>query len=344
MTGYIHTLADSTLDNLYWMLLNANKQAAKKNSVEGQLRQKGHTVISHAYDGFTTQSVLGQDHIGAVLPSGAAKDAYMKEKATHGHLVSPLKDLQKKISEKPNATHYVAISVGGNDFRVNLHNRWRLIRDIPQIQKRYLQIVEKVKNLQGRDIRPLLIFQYRTDANQDPYLIYSVLGILGTVAVVTHLTCFALLTAPIWILAGKVSALTGGLITLAGAVGLYGSKKIVPLSVTKNVLLGRKISMSMLGGMLESFYRPILKLAKKERIPILDLSNTFNPYKNLYTCGIEPNEAGGKLIADGIDHIVSKHDFSGESVLYSKKDEKSGFMGKANRNASDWQVVYPSRP
>lgn len=341
MTKYIHTLGDSTLDTLYWMLRNGDTQTAKKHSVEGKLREHGHNVISHAYDGFTTRSILGKDSIGAVLPSDHAKRIYMKEKAANGISISPLEELQKKISEKPHESHYVAISVGGNDFRVNLHNPWRLIRDISQIQNRYLQIVEKVKNLQGDDIQPLLILQYRTDANHDPYRIYSVFGILGSIAVATHLVCLALLTAPIWLLAGKVSAIVGALVTLAGAIGLYGSQKIVPLSVTKNVLLGKKISMSMLGGMLESFYQPILNRAKKDRIPILDLPNTFNPYEKLYECGIEPNAKGGKLIADGIHHIVTQHDFSKESILYSKPSGKSEFTGAANRNSSEWKVAYP---
>lgn len=344
MAKYIHTLGDSTLDNFYWMLLGSDKNTAKNNCVEGKLKAKGHYVVSHAFDGFTTNSVLGQDYIGAVLPPGSAKQTYMREKAGNGSAVSPLKELQKKISERPNATHYVAISVSGNDFRVNLHSPWRLIRDISQIQSRYLQILEKIKGLQGREIKPLLIFQYRTDANQDPYLIYTVLGILGSVAVATHLACFACLTAPIWVCAGQISTFTGGMFALAGVIGLYGSKKVVPLSVTKNVLLGGKISVSMIGGMLESFYQPILNQAKKDRIPILDLPNTFNPFEKLYECGIEPNEKGGALIADGIHHIVTQHDFSGESNLYSKSKDKSEYVGMKNSKPSNWRVAYPSKP
>jgi hypothetical protein len=29
-----------------------------------------------------------------------------------------------------------------------------------------------------------------------------------------------------------------------------------------------------------------------------------NPYEPLYTCGIEPSEQGGKLIASGLSHII----------------------------------------
>ncbi|NGX26467.1 MAG: hypothetical protein K940chlam6_00390 [Chlamydiae bacterium] len=334
---YVHTIGDSILDNIFWV-------SQDKYSVEGQLRANGHNVISHAYDGFTTHSVLGEDSIGAVLPSSPKKRAYMRKKATNGVLVSPLKELQKKISERPNASHYVVISVGGNDFRVNLHDPLRLVRDIPQIQNRYLQIIEKIKNLKGRNVHPILVSQYRTDANNDPYKIYTVLGALGSVAVATHLVCFSFLSAPAWYLAGQVSSFTASLITSVGGVGLYGSTKIVPSAVTKDVVFSRKkISMSMYGRMLESFYQPMLKRAQEEGIAVLDLANTFDPHGNLYESGIEPNENGGKLIADGIDHIVRNHDFSGESALYSKRNGNSEFVGVNNRNSSAWRVAYPSR-
>lgn len=339
MPIYLHTLGDSTIDNLYWMLKNADLCTAKSRSVEGILREKGHNVVSHAYDGFTTRSVLESDQIGAVLPRGPEYEIYMRQKAANGDEVSPFDELRKKVLGRPNSTHYVAISVGGNDFRVNLYKPWRILQDISQIQSRYAQIVEKVKGLEGRHIQPLLIFQYRTDANHDPYSIYTVFKILGVIAVAVHLVCFALLTAPIWILLGNVSAQIGGLITAAGAIGLYIGRKIAPLSVTKNVLLGKGIGMSMLGGMMESFYQPILTLAKEHRIPILDLANTFDPYDNLYESGIEPNENGGRLIAEGIDHIVNQHDYSGESVIYSKPSGSSEFVGAANQNASDWRVA-----
>ncbi len=367
---YVHTLGDSTLDNLYWMLDDAKVeklyrslpsedrwesfvdqadplvQEAKQRSVEGKLREKGHQVFSHAYDGFTTVSVLGSDQIGYVLGTSTKSGLYKNEKQPPGTTldrwdrvsVSPLEELQKKVSQHPDATHYIALSVGGNDFRVNLGNPWRLIRDITQVQKRYLQIVDKIKKLPG-NIKPLLIFQYRTDANDDPYYIYTLFKIIGTVAVVAQIASFALLTAPVWILAGKISALTGGILALVGATVLYVSRKAVPLSVTENFLLGKGISMSMFGGMLESFYRPIINHAKANRIPILDLPNTFNPHKRLYTCGIEPNEEGGALIAEGIDHIVRNHDFSEGSVLYSKADGKASYSGVANQGSSAWKVA-----
>lgn len=344
--GYVHTLGDSTLDDLFWMLKNSDLKSAKQNSVEGTLKKHvkvdGFKVVSHAYDGFTTKSVLRGDRIGAVLPYYEEKDLYMKEKAARGFYAKPLTTLENKITEAPNVPHYVVISVGGNDFRENLRNPLKLLKDIPQIQKRYLEIVEKVKGLGSHNVHPILMLQYRTDANNDPYLIYTLLKVIGIAAFFTHVTSIALMTAPLWAVAGQVSALAGGLLFFGGALGLYLSQKVVPLSVTKDVFLGKKIGMSMLGALMQKFYQPILEYAKKERIPLLDLPNTFNPYEKLYISGIEPGKEGGKLIAEGIHHIVKNHDFTKESALYSKWGKQPTFTATLNKTPSAWRAVYPS--
>ncbi len=129
-TTYVHTLGDSTLDNLYWMLDSKEIDAdqAKRNSVEGQLQERlnsqgNYQVVSHAYDGFTTSSVLNGDDVGRVLsirPKGVIsenKRAYLRDRnidqTTQRYLVHPLDDFKKFVNENPKATHYVVISVGG---------------------------------------------------------------------------------------------------------------------------------------------------------------------------------------------------------------------------------------
>ena len=98
--------------------------------------------------------------------------------------------------------------------------------------------------------------------------------------------------------------------------------------------------MSLLGAMIGRFYQPILAQARQDGIPILDLSNVFNPYQGLYESGIEPNEHGSELIAEGIAHIVQNHDFDdGESQIYAKFGE--GYTGSAN--TTSWRVAYPIR-
>lgn len=326
----IHTLGDSTLDNLFWMIqAKGDLQLAKKCTVEGYL----HDVVSHAYDGFTTHSVLQGGRIGAVLCPSLAKKLYLQEKATHGLFVRPLETLHKAIASNSNTHHYVVISIGGNDFREKLGNPIHLLREIPHIQKRYLQILRKVK---APNVYPILMLQYRTDINHDPYHIYTIFKIIGLFAMTIHLLSLSLLTAPLWALAGKISAFAATLLFLAGATGLYFSHKTIPLSVTKQILLGKKISLSVLASLIHSFYQPILEKAKEERIPILDLPNTFDPNQDLYECGIEPGEKGGKLIAEGIHHIIKHHDFTGESKLYSK--EKETYEGVPNRNPAIWKV------
>jgi hypothetical protein len=341
--GYVHTLGDSTLDNLFWMLDGSNVEKAKNDSVEGLLQERLKTdrlvVNSLAYDGFTTKSVLNGDKVGAVLPRSHEKKAYMRTKAPKEITVRPLEKLEQNIAARPDATHYIVLSVGGNDFRENLLTPWRLLTNLPDIQNRYLQIVEKIKSLQGRDIRPILMLQYRTDANHDPYLIYPIFQAIGIVAMTVHVACLALLTAPLWIVAGKISLLVGGAALLGGALGLYLTQKVIPLSVTKDILLGKKISHAVFGALLHAFYQPILEQAKKDRIPILDLPNTFNPHRKLYEAGIEPSKEGGALIAEGIAHIVKQHDFSKSSVLYSKSDSTATYSGVANTDPSSWQVI-----
>nr|NGX32937.1 hypothetical protein [Candidatus Anoxychlamydiales bacterium] len=307
MPIHVHTLGDSTLDNLYWRLGETPSLTdAKSTSVEGRLKSilgRGFEVISHAFDGFTTRSILNGSNIGTVLPRDRiAFPSYIAEKAPKERFIKPLEALQKEVSKDSNAYHYVVLSVAGNDFRENLLNPIRFVKDISSIQKRYLQIVEKIKSLKGRNIRPLLMLQYRTDAKNDLYRIYTVLKIIGVAALVMQIGCFALLTAPIWVTIGKISALVGGLVFAGGALGLYLNKRLLPLLALKDILIGKKISMLFMDTLLQSFYRPILQQAKKDKIPILDLSNTFNPYKDLYDHGIEPGKQGAELIAEGIAH------------------------------------------
>lgn len=327
-------LGDSILDTEYW--------TGKKDSVAGKLQEKGVRVFNHAYDGFTTHSVLKGDWIGAVLPRRDRYAAYMKERAPNGTWVQPLAELQKRITEHPDVRHHIGVSVMGNDFRVNLRSPWALIKEIPQIQARYMQIIEKVKGLQGRDIKPILIFQYRTDAKNDmPYFIYTTFGVIGAIAVAVHLVCIALIASPILFFTGYLSGTVAGILCATGALSLFYSQKVVPLTVTKDVLLGNRPSMALVSRLMERFYEPILAMANKERLPILDLPNTFNPYRDLYECNIEPNANGGQLIADGIHHIATKHDFAGESKLYAKPDGQAEYSAKPN--VGDWKVSMPSK-
>lgn len=333
----IHLVGDSTLDNLIWVSKPAD-------SVEGKLKALGGTqVINHAYDGFTTEDVLEGGSVGAVLIGIKGLEAYMSERgATLGDQVYPLQTLEEKITASPDETHYVVLSVGGNDFRVRLGNPFALLKEIPKVQERYLEILDKIQAIKGKNIRPVLMLQYRTDANEDHYLVYTVMKVLGVLTIATHVAALTALSMPLWLLARKVTTFVAATCFFAGAIALYFIQKVIPLSMTKDIVMGKKIGMVVFDQLLSVFYQPMLERAKEKNLPVLDLSNTFDPNKKLYTSGIEPNAKGGELIAEGIHHIVKQHDFKGESMIYSKPDGKNAYQGEKNEKPEDWKVAYPA--
>lgn len=346
MTIYVHTLGDSTLDNLYWLLngYGTNSEQAKAASVEGQLQSKlGHSykVVSHAYDGFTTTNVLFGGIIGSVFPAqkGPKFDAYIERKTSESATreVRPLGKLAEEISKNPDAIHYVVISVGGNDFRENLRNPVRLLEDVPQIQQRYQVILEQVQSM-GNNIRPILMFQYRTDARNDPYRIYTVLGSAAGVAALVNTLCIATIAIFSYKLAAqKTSIFSRSTFILIAAAIFVGISRTIPLKVTKGMLLGQKPGITMIGALMEKFYQPMLERAKRDHLPILDLPNSFNPYQPFYISGIEPSEKGGGLIARGLSHIIQQHDYTSSKIYLSE--------GEVSDNPTDkWQVKYPTQP
>ncbi|WP_420421966.1 hypothetical protein [Simkania sp.] len=332
----IHLVGDSTLDNRIWV-------PKPEDAVEGKLRALGtHKVVNHAYDGFTTEDVLDGGYVGAVLQRIEGFSTYMSEKgATLGDKAFPLQSLEEKITEKPDDTHYVVLSVGGNDFRERLSNPFALLKEIPKVQERYLEILDKIQAIKGDHIRPILMFQYRTDANNDHYYVYTVMKFIGVLTIATHIAALTALSMPLWLLAGKVSILVAGVCFFGGVIALYFIQKVIPLSMTKDIVMGKKMGMVVFDQLLSVFYQPMLQRAKEKNLPVLDLSNTFNLNKEIYNSGIEPNAKGGELIAEGINHIVKQHDFNGESIRYSKPDGKDAYEGEKNDKPEDWRVAYP---
>ncbi len=349
---YVHTLGDSTLDNLYWELpeefildpkthdisikiddvdtwkleeFSRYMEDVKRYTVEGRLQIKlnasstkhKYEVVSHAYDGFTTRSVLQGDEVGMVLPPHKAKDAYLREKDPQKGLetVYPLKDFKKAVEAKSGAIHYVILSVGGNDFRDIILALLGIIRGVSKVQKRYLEIVKEIISLKDEDVRPILMLQYRPEAN---YFIYPLLN--------------------------KAAKLANFVKKF-----LWDTKFITP-EIATLVSSGQDAGIPFLGTLMERFYKPILEYAKEKKIPILDITNTFNPYhdknisdrKNqLYVCSIEPGPKGGGLIAEGIDHIVKNHDYLKSSRIYSKQPDGTEYSSIDNL-PDEWRVSYVS--
>lgn len=361
MSTYVHTLGDSTLDNFKWMLDDeSDATQAKLNSVEGQLQErlnhKGHStyrVVSHAYDGFTTTSVLSGDHVGRVFSIQSNgflsenKKTYLWDRgidpASRSYFVQPLDQFKRSVNENPNATHYVVISVGGNDFRERLGNPLAMLKEIPHVHQRYLQILNEVKSLKDRDIRPILMFQYRLDVHHDRYEIYEVLKKVGLVFCAIHSISFlGIAASTMALVAGRIDRRLGLGALFVSSAFLYLSRLVVPLKVTKGILSREQVSMATLGGLLETFYKPILAQAKADRIPILDLPNTFNPNdSSLYIAQIEPSQKGSRLIAEGINQIIKRHDFNSKSMMYAKRDSSREFVANENPGFSGWSVTYP---
>ncbi|MBA3239048.1 MAG: hypothetical protein H0T62_11970 [Parachlamydiaceae bacterium] len=362
---YVHTLGDSTLDNVYWMLDEQGKniEEAKAQSVEGQIQAKLqednddlYQVISHAYDGFTTNSLIDGDDVGSVLRVRPQRvDArglgYLKCKDINStddsFFVSPISKLKNEIEAHPDSTHYIVMSVCGNDFRVQITTPIKMLKSIPEILERYnflLNELVELKGMENRDIKPILMFQYRVDANNDGYGIYNILKIIGAVTLTISLLSAAALITSLTALAGLISAPAAIILALIGIGGLILSHQILPLRMTAKVLSGEDLSMATLDALLERFYQPILQRAKDEEIPILDLPNTFNPYKPLYLASIEPGVEGGALIAEGIDHIIKNHDFNSASMLYAKNDSQAEYAASENPGYDGWRVSAAQRP
>ena len=359
--NFVHTLGDSTLDTLFWELLpysaedwpaNATpeeiKATAKENSVEGRLQTilgPGYEEVSHAYDGFDTHGVLEGDIVGRVLPSTLGLPLYLEMKADgeEQKMVYPLKEFKASVNKHPKATHYVVISVGGNDFRNPILAILTILKGVWNVRKRYLKIVDEVY-LKDRDIRPILMFQYCPEAD---FPTYSLLNIVAKIAVAINI--LSITTISISLIAnymGKIRLRTDVISILFSGTILAISTMIVPLKVVKSVLSRKDVGIQLLGSLMEWFYKPILEDAKKRNIPILDITNTFDPFHDqkisenedrMYVCQIEPGPKGSELIAEGIDHIVKNHDYTQPSLIYSKKPDEAEYASIENEPAK-WRV------
>lgn len=323
MINPVFTLGDSTLDNIVWVndpSLPSDQvyEDAKKHCVEGKLRTElgpQYEVISCAYDGFTTTSVLKGSTIGKVF--GKADPRYLAYKGSGP--VQPLEQLKNQL--KPG--NIVVISVGGNAFREILGHPiaqndlgiFKIVSKVSEIRDCYLKIVDEVQKMGGR---PILMLQYRTNAVKDYYKIYPKLRTVGKVAAGVNIASACVISgSALAIGLEKITVVTGLICMIFAAIILKISSKFVPLKVTTQIIAYKDPGMSMMNALMEKFYRHILERAKKEKLPILDLPNSFDPYDNeLYQSGIEPSRKGGALIAKGLANIIQKYDNKAPSKLY----------------------------
>ncbi len=336
MSGTVYLLGDSTLDNLFW--LEKSEDAIENQLTEG-LRSHGYKVENLAYDGFTTQNVLTGGEIGEVLPKWVAAYKAYSEQRGSGE-IKPLEELKERVSKDLKQTSFVVLSVGGNDFLVNLMNPLKLVSSISEIQKRYFQIIDQLQDLNSKNVKPILMFQYRTEAAgsdpySDPYKVYSITRLIGIVSTVMQVAALFLFSSFVF------SRVPFSLLRLSGVCLspflFFLGHRFAPI---EQAIFTRKLSMIVVNRLMESFYSPILERARQEKIPILDLPNTFNPYDKLYKSGIEPNKRGGELIASGIKQIVLNYAHDDPSFLYFSKNGPDGFE-RIENGPEGWKVALP---
>lgn len=298
--SYVHLIGDSTLDNLH-RITNSSSPSdisrAKGDCIEGQLQTKlgkAYQVVNHTYVGITTSGVLNRN----MVRGG-----------------NPLKKLQAKINENNTATHYVVISVGRNDFYALIQAPWLRFSEIPRVQELYLEIVQKVQKMGSKNIKPILMFQYRTDARDRSDNIYTVLGGLGYVAAALNTFAVYMIVCSAYRLMTNKVSLAGFEKLFLGGAFLYVSYKKLSLRVTKEIFTGKHAGIAVFGALLESFYQPILKKAMEDSIPILDLPNLFDPKNpNNYIDGTEPSIKGGAFIAHHLVNIIEGYREEQEKV------------------------------
>lgn len=64
-------------------------------------------------------------------------------------------------------------------------------------------------------------------------------------------------------------------------------------------------SVAALNNLMETIYPPIFKIAQDNKIPIIDLANTYDIYDDsLYRSQIEPSEKGGQLTCELIKVFI----------------------------------------
>jgi hypothetical protein len=349
MVNKVHFLGDSTLDNVFWTgLKKPNIEQAKADSIEGQLQKRlgnEYEVLNHAYDGFTTKNVLDQGTIGEVLFGYPFSDKFKAYAAIRDpqnkQIIQPLHELKNSIQANLSSKHFVVISVGGNDFRECLDNPAKLLTILPDVQKRYLEIVEKVQNL-GPNVQSILMFQYPTSMENGGYNIYPKLGALGTMAAAINLISIGTIaTIGYFFLRETISALFAATIGTLALALLATSLYLIPFKATIGILKGQHPGITVMGALMEQLYRPIIDYAQKHNLCMIDLPNTFNPFHTyLYISEIEPSKEGGAVIATLIAEAV-KHPESLQPKMVRAKLNKDCDIQWCT--SAFWTVDYPSR-
>ena len=312
---FVHTLGD--LDNVYALLNNrgTNLDAAQISSVEGQLQRQLNTqasqewsyqVVSHSFQGFNGTSVLKGGDIGKSFPPEDPKTkAYIQGKlgSSIPTFVRPLDLLSEHVSKNPDDHHFVVISFGRNDLRENPGQPLELLLKISQIQAHYSAILNQIQSL-PTPIKPILVFQYLTNPHQDP--LYRDLAYLASRATAVYLAYLGAISfISLLTYANKISLTAGFYSLLLTVFAFVLTDQIVPLRMSYKIVQCQRPRVALMKVLMENLYRPLLRRAQIQNIPVVDLTHTFNPYQHeLYASGTEPSITGGARIAKAICRVL----------------------------------------
>lgn len=306
-------LGDSTLDNLYWIREDPGTfepKFAQDHCIEGILKEKlgdQYEIQNRAYDGFTTSNVLNGGDPGNVLSEDKANYLAARKVDFCGQYC-PLTGLEWDVPKNSSVDHYVVLSVGGNDFRVLLGQPWKILGAIGEVQKRYLQIMDGLEKM-GSKVKPILMFQYRTQVNGKVYHINTILSGLGLLAAAVNLSAFATFAFSVYRLARFRGTWITHLLGIGSLALLCASHRQLSLRVTKEILMLKNPGMAVFGVLLERLYAPVIDRALQKRIPIIDLPNKFDPSDaENYVAEIEPSQKGGTFIASQITDVVRNYE------------------------------------
>jgi multisubunit Na+/H+ antiporter MnhG subunit len=214
--------------------------------------------------------------------------------------------LETEIQKHSDAKHYVVVSVGGNDFRNPLLlSPWNFLHKISTVQSNYLQILGQVQAIQGRNVVPILMFQYRTNFQDDGYKIYATFKRFGLVMAKLNICAMGLIgyAAYSWC-AGKVSRTVGLGGVFLGGVFLYLSHRQLSIRFMVDMVT-EDTGLVVFQTLLNRFYAPIIARAGRDQIPIIQSNETLDPNRSEhYINSIEPSEEGGKVIAQKIAEVI----------------------------------------
>lgn len=379
--AFVHTLGGRTLDNAYFW---PDRSLFIERILQSELKQlqSDHKVVSHAFTHFTTQSILQGDIIGVGNIVGnehheRRMGKYMRYKNIASDApflrIEPLASLKRAVLENSSKAHFVVFSALDEDIllqhttkgnKVDRISSLRLLYDISAIQRRHLEILRQLMELKGQGVKPILMTQFRWDPHHS-FEIYPMIKIIGLIGLALQAVSAASLAFSVIALVTRKRDLVTAALWAFAASTYYGSTFMLNFRATKGILKGQSIKIATLGYLFERIYSPILAQAKKEGIPILDLTNSLNPCgdpssslsysennpcNNRYIFMDHLYYFGAQLIAEGICHIIKNHDFSQPvSFIYSKEPETKGcrvndsrsFQAHPNPGAHGWTVQFP---